>query len=55
MTIGSSLVSNIIFQGLGTYDGGFGVGVFLFSGVCSLLIWMLSIRGKISVLEHKKS
>ena len=50
MTIGSSLVSNIVFKGLSTYDGGFGIGVFLFSGVTSLMIWMLSVRGKISVL-----
>ena len=50
MTIGSSLVSNIVFKGLLTYDGGFAIGAFLFSGVTSLMIWMLSVRGRISVL-----
>lgn len=55
MTIGASLVANIILKGLGTFDGGFGISTFLFSGICSLMIWMLSIRGKVNILDHKKS
>ena len=50
MTIGASLVANIVFRGLDTYDGGFGIATFLFSGVSSLMIWMMSIRGKINIL-----
>jgi len=55
MTIGYSLSSAVIVYGLDTYDGGCGVSVFLFSGMCSLMIWFLSIRGKITVLEQKRS
>jgi hypothetical protein len=47
MTIGYSLCSAIIIYGLKTFDGGGGVGIFLYSGMCSLMIWALSIRGKI--------
>lgn len=47
MTIGYSLCSAIIVYGLKTFDGGGGVSIFLYSGVCSLMIWALSIRGKI--------
>lgn len=50
MTIGYSFSSALITYGLDTYDGGCGISVFLFSGVCSLMIWLLSIRGKISIL-----
>jgi hypothetical protein len=47
MTIGYSLCSSIIIYGLKTFDGGGGVSIFLYSGVCSLMIWALCIRGKI--------
>lgn len=47
MTIGYSLGSAIIIYGLKTFDGGGGVSIFLYSGMCSLMIWALSIRGKI--------
>ena len=55
MTIGYGLASAIILYGLKAYDGGGGITVFLYSGVCSIIIWLLCIRGKISILEHKKS
>lgn len=55
MTIGYSLLCSIIVFGLDTFDGGNSISVFLFSGMCSLMIWLLSVRGKISILEHKKS
>ncbi len=50
MNIGFSLSSALIIFGLDTYDGGFGVATFLYSGICSLMIWLLCVRGKISVL-----
>ena len=45
MTIGYSLLHNIITYGLKTFDGGGGMSVFLYSGVCSLMIWAMCIRG----------
>lgn len=47
MTIGYSLISSIIIYGLKTFDGGGGLCVFLYSGICSLMIWAICIRGKI--------
>ena len=47
MTIGYSLNSAIITYGLKTYDGGGGYTIFLYSGICSLMIWVMCIRGKI--------
>jgi hypothetical protein len=32
--------------GLKIFDGGGGMSVFLFSGVVSLVIWVIAIRGK---------
>ena len=55
MSVGYSLVSAVIVYGLDTYDGGGGLTVFLFSGVCSLVIWFMSVRGRIHILCHKKS
>jgi hypothetical protein len=55
MSIGYGLCSSIIVYGLDTFDGGNAISVFLFSGMCSLMIWLISVRGKISILEHKKS
>lgn len=50
MTIGCSLCSAIGIYGLDTYDGGEASSVFLFSGMSSLMIWFMSVRGKISIL-----
>ena len=47
MTVGYALSSAIVVYGLRTFDGGGGVTIFLYSGVCSLIIWALSVRGKI--------
>ncbi len=47
MAIGYSLCSAILVYGLNVYDGGGGLQIFLFSGVCSLMIWIISLRGKI--------
>ncbi len=55
MTIGYGLGSAIMIYGLNAYDGGGGVTVFLYSGICSIIIWFLCVRSKISILEHKKS
>lgn len=51
MTIGFALNSSIVIYGLNTFDGGGGYLVFLYSGVCSLMIWMFCIRGKI---DHER-
>ena len=48
MAIGYSIVHNIINYGLKTFDGGGGMAVFLYSGMCSLMIWALCIRSKVS-------
>lgn len=50
MNIGFAFSSALVIYGLDTYDGGYGIATFLFSGMCSLMIWLLSVRGKISVL-----
>ena len=47
MTIGFSLNSSILIYGLKVFDGGGGLTIFLYSGMCSLMIWILSIKGKI--------
>jgi len=47
MAIGYCLNSAIIIYGLKTFDGGGGLSIFLYSGLCSLMIWILCIRGKI--------
>jgi hypothetical protein len=53
MTIGYSLNSAIITYGLKTFDGGGGCTIFLYSGVCSLMIWALCIRGKIDNRRYR--
>lgn len=53
MTIGSSLCSSILLYGLKVYDGGGGLTVFFYSGVCSLIIWIVSLRGKIPMNKYK--
>jgi hypothetical protein len=47
MSIGYCLNSAILIYGLKTFDGGGGLIIFLYSGICSLMIWILCIRGKI--------
>jgi len=53
MTIGFALCSGILLKGLGIFDGGGGLLVFLYSGICSLLIWAISLRGKIDIRRYK--
>ena len=53
MTIGFSLNASILLYGLKVFDGGGGLIIFLYSGVCSLMIWALSIRGKINISEYR--
>lgn len=53
MTIGYSLNSAIITYGLKTFDGGGGYTIFLYSGVCSLMIWAICINGKIDKNRYK--
>jgi hypothetical protein len=47
MTVGFALNSSIVIYGLNTFDGGGGYLIFLYSGVVSLMIWLVCIRGKI--------
>ena len=47
MTIGFALNSSIVIYGLNTFDGGGGYLIFLYSGIVSLMIWLVCIRGKI--------
>ena len=47
MTIGFALNSSIVIYGLNTFDGGGGYLIFLYSGMVSLMIWLVCIRGKI--------
>jgi len=51
MTIGYCLNSSIIIYGLKAFDGGGGLSIFLYSGVCSLMIWIMCIRGK---MDHDR-
>ena len=53
MSFGFSLTQDIIVYGLKTYDGGGGLTVFLYSGVCSLMIWAICLRGKIHPSKYK--
>jgi hypothetical protein len=53
MGIGYSLNEAIIIYGLKTFDGGGGMMVFLYSGICSFMIWVLCIRGKIHPTRYK--
>lgn len=53
MGIGYSLIEAIIIYGLKTFDGGGGMTVFLYSGVCSLMVWALCIRGKVNPNRYK--
>lgn len=47
MTIGSSLCSALLIRGLKIFDGGGGLLVFLYSGICSIIIWALLIKDNI--------
>jgi len=51
ITIGSSLCSAILIRGLKIFDGGGGVLIFFYSGICSLIIWSVLIKGNI---DHQK-
>ena len=53
MAIGYGLIEGIIVYGLDTFDGGGGMTVFLYSGACSLMIWLICIRGKIHPSRYK--
>ena len=53
MTVGYSLSSAIVTYGLKTFDGGGGYCIFLYSGVCSLMIWAICIRGKVEKNRYK--
>ena len=53
MAIGYTLTQAIIFYGLDTFDGGGGMTVFLYSGVCSLMIWAICLRGNIHPSRYK--
>jgi hypothetical protein len=53
MSFGFSLTQDIIVYGLKTYDGGGGMTVFLYSGVCSLMVWALCLRGKVHPSKYK--
>lgn len=55
ITLGYTFNSAILISGLKIFDGGAGMQAFLFSGIASLLIWFLSVRGKITLSLHKKS
>jgi hypothetical protein len=57
LSIGSSLCGSILIRGLKVFDGGGGLLVFLYSGICSLVIWAMFIRGKfpIAAFVNKKS
>jgi hypothetical protein len=51
MTVGSSLCGAILIRGLKIFDGGGGLLLFFYSGICSFLIWIVLIRGNI---DHDK-
>jgi ammonia channel protein AmtB len=53
MTIGYSLISAILIYGLKVYDGGGGLQIFLYSGICSLVIWVISLRGKTDIQKYR--
>ena len=57
MTIGATLSSAILIKGLHIFDGGSGLLVFFYSGVFSLMIWIVLFRDKFQVddLNIKKS
>lgn len=53
MTIGFGLCSAIVIYGLNTFDGGGGYLIFLYSGVCSLMIWVICVRGKVDSNRYR--
>lgn len=53
MAIGYALNSAIIIYGLKAFDGGGGITIFLYSGLCSLIIWAMCIRGKVDVSRYR--
>lgn len=46
INLGWSLNYAILRYGLKIFDGGLGVSVFLFSGACTIAIWVVSVRGR---------
>lgn len=50
---GYAFCSSTIVYGLNTFDGGAGMQVFLYSGVVSLLIWVVCIRGKLPIAKYQ--
>ena len=53
MAIGYSLNEAIIVYGLDNFDGGGGMTIFLYSGGCSLMIWLICIRGQINPNRYR--
>lgn len=47
MAIGSALCGAILIRGLKIFDGGGGLLIFFYSGVCSLMIWLVLIKGQL--------
>jgi len=46
INLGWSLNYAILRYGITIFDGGLGLNVFLFSGVLTIVIWVVSIRGR---------
>lgn len=55
MVIGYALNSAVLLLGLKIFDGGVGMQAFLYSAVISFMIWVISVRGKVTVSLHKKA
>jgi hypothetical protein len=53
MTVGYALGSSVLIYGLKVFDGGGGLQIFLYSGAVSSIIWIICLRGKISILKYK--
>ena len=53
MATGFGLVQGVVVDGLDTFDGGAGISVFLYSGVCSLMIWVICLRGQVRADKYK--
>ena len=49
LTIGSSLCHAILIRGLNIFDGGSGLLVFMYSGICSLMLWLVLIKDKANI------
>lgn len=55
LAVGHTLCSSLIVYGLKVFDGGGGMTVFLYSGVCSLMIWIICLRNRQSERKNKHS